>query len=87
MINNKPQNLNLKESTVNQFDIEDVKLFTCRNFKPYKHLILQSVLKESSFSIKERLEFYYNGLNRNEFNSKKETFGYIIPVIFGRNPS
>lgn len=86
MINDKPHDLKLDNET-NQYvhDIEDVRMFTCRNFRPYKHLILQSVLKKSSFSVKQRAEFYYNGLRRNEFNSKKEIFGYLVPVIFGRN--
>ncbi len=85
MINDKSHDLELDEDMYIH-DIEDVKLFTCRNFRPYKHLILQAVLKKSSFSVKQRAEFYYNGLKRNEFNSKKEMFGYLVPVIFGRNP-
>lgn len=85
MINNKSHNLNLK-NTANQYDIEDVKMFTCRNFRPYKHLILQSALKKSAFSVIERTSFYYNALKRKEFSSKKEMFGYLVPVIFGRNP-
>jgi len=85
MINDKPHNWNLKDDTSNQFDIEDVKLFTCGNFRPYKHLILQSVLKESSFSVNQRVGFYYNALKRNEFGSRKEMFGYIVPVVFGRS--
>lgn len=85
MINNKPQDLNLENSTINPCDIEDIKMFTCRNFRLYKHLILQSILKKSSFSVKDRFSFYYNALKRKEFDSKKEKFGYFIPVISGIN--
>lgn len=87
LINDKPQNLNLENDAVcSSYDIKDVKMFTCRNFTPYKQLILQSVLKKSSFSIKERFKFYYNALKMKEFHSKKEEMlGYLIPVISGRN--
>lgn len=86
MINDKSRNLDNNITDKCIYDIEDVKMFSCRNFKPYKHLILQSILKESSFSVKQRAGFYYNSLRRKEFDSKKEMFGYLGPVIFGRNP-
>ncbi len=87
MINDKPQSLDLDSITNHSiYDVDDVKMFTCKNFSPYKHLILQSVLKKSSFSVRQRADFYFNSLKRKEFSSKKEMLGYLIPVIFGRNP-
>jgi glycosyltransferase involved in cell wall biosynthesis len=86
MINHKSQNTYNNIKNKRTYDVEDVKMFTCRNFRPYKHLILQSILKESSFSVRERANFYYNALKRKEFSSKKEILGYLIPVISGRNP-
>ena len=87
MINDKPQSLDLDSITNHStYDVDDVKMFTCKNFSPYKHLILQSVLKKSSFSVRQRADFYFNSLKRKEFSSKKEMLGYLIPVILGRNP-
>jgi len=85
MINHESLNLYNNITNKRTYDVEDVRMFTCRNFRPYKHLILQSVLKKSSFSVREKAGFYYNALKRKEFNSKKEMFRYLIPVISSSN--
>jgi len=66
------------------YDINESRVF-CANLKPYKQLLLQSILKKSTFSIKERIEFFKESIRRNEFDSRIELYKYIIPLIFGRN--
>ena len=86
MLDGKTQELDM-DNLKNSFNCnaEEVRMFTSKGFSPYKHLILQSVLKESSFSIRRRFDFYWNSLKRKEFASKKEMMGYLIHVIFGKH--
>ncbi|MGB9980659.1 hypothetical protein, partial [Methanobacterium sp.] len=53
------------------------------NFESYKRLLLQSLLKDSSFSFTERRNFYVQSLKNNEFKSKKLALMYAILSIIG----
>ncbi|MFA0847760.1 MAG: hypothetical protein ACC614_09320 [Methanobacterium formicicum] len=65
------------------YEVDESRVF-CENLRPFKQLLLQSFLKKSSFSIKERIEFFSEARGRNEF-TKNELCKYVVPVFLGRN--
>lgn len=65
------------------YEINESRIFN-ENLKPFKQLVLQSFLKKSSFSIKERIQFFSKARKRNEF-SRNELYKYVVPVFLGKN--
>ena len=65
------------------YDIEYSPDYMGSKMDIYKNLLLQSLSKRSTFSFKERIDFYSKALKMNEIKSKNFAFMYAIFSVIG----
>ena len=68
--------------TIIDYDIENYRI-GMGSKDTYKNLLLQSLVKRSTFSFKERIDFYSKALEINEFKSRNFALMYAIFSIIG----